>query len=161
MTLEEQKQSLIDAIDHVRNRLRTLIEGVDPDLVIHPASGWRLRDVLAHIVAWEREAVAAGKAHSEGKPEIPRQDISRFNQEAYEAWKEVDPQEVKTAHRAVYDELIDVVQRAPAERWGVKFVNSWSARATLDQHVRGILSHDAEHIAEIWHVVAAERPEAT
>jgi DinB superfamily len=154
MTLEEEKQALIEAIDYVRDRLNALIDGVDPDVVIHPASGWRLRDVLAHIAAWQREAVAAGRAHIAGEPEIPRQYIPRFNQETYEAWKEVDPQEVRAALWAVYDDLKDMVRHAPDECWDVEFVNSWHSQGTLTQHVRAILSHDAEHVSEIWQALS-------
>ncbi len=149
MSLQDEKQALIRAIDDMRDRIGALIDGVDPNTVIHPASGWRLCDLLAHIAAWEQEAIAAGKAHIAGEPEIPRQVIPRFNQEAYEKWKGVEPQAVRAAWLAVYDDLKDVVLRAPAERWKVEFVNSWSLQATLAAHVRAILAHDAEHLAEI------------
>jgi hypothetical protein len=149
MTLEDEERALNETIDRMRDRISALIDGVDPNLVIHQASGWRLRDLLAHIAAWEQEVVAAGKAHIAGEPEIPRQNIPRFNEKAYEKWKGMADQQVHAAWLAVYDDLKDVVLRAPADRWEVAFVNSWGADGTLPQHVHAILAHDAEHVDEI------------
>jgi hypothetical protein len=155
MPLEDEKQSVIERIDRVRDRLKAVIDGVDPDALIHQESGWRLRDVLAHIVAWQHEAIAAGKAHISGQPELPIPNMDRFNQEAYEAWKGRDYQEIYAAWLAVYEELKEIVQRAPADRWNVEFTNSWSFRGTLAQHIQSILAHDIEHREEIEGALAA------
>jgi hypothetical protein len=149
MTLDAEKQALLERIDDVRNRVLNLVEGLDPELVIHPDSGWCLRDVLAHVTAWQREAVEAGRAHIAGGPELPVRYIPRFNQDAYEESRQLSTEEIFAAWREVYDDLKDVVRSAPTDRWNVEFVNSWGARGTLAELVRSILSHDAEHVAEI------------
>jgi hypothetical protein len=149
MTLEDDKAALIERIDYVRDRIAALIEGVEPDTVIHDGSGWRLRDVLAHIAAWQGEAVAAGYSHIAGQGELPRRDIARFNQAAYEEWARLGAPDVLDAWQAVYDDLKDMVRRAPAEAWTDEFVYPWSEKGTLATLVRSILSHDAEHVAEI------------
>jgi len=149
MTLEAEKQALFEKIDYVRDRISELIDGVDPNLVIHSASGWRLCDLLAHITSWQREAVAAGLAHVAGQPEIPRQNVMAFNEASYKQWQSLSQQQIYADWLSVYEELKDVVRRAPAETWQEEFVYSWGQQGTLATLVRSILSHDAEHVAEI------------
>src|SRR5262245_18194606 len=131
MTIDDKKQALIEKIEDARRAFSSLIEGVDPVLVIHADSGWRLYDILVHVAAWEREAVAAGRAHIEGEPELPLQNIPKFNHDSYEAGKHDDVQKVRADWESVYDELIDVVNSAPDDVWFKKFIYSWGERGTL------------------------------
>jgi hypothetical protein len=149
MTLDDKKQALSNQIDDVRDSLSTLINGVDPNVVIHQDTGWRLHDVLAHILAWEQDAVEACRGHIAGEPDMPMRDIPRFNDAAYQEWRGRAWSEVYAAWWGVYDTLKDVVTRIPADRWDVEFVNSWGAMGTLAFTVRAILAHDAEHIVQI------------
>lgn len=149
MALEDETAALIERIDYVRDRVAALIEGVDTETIIHPASGWSLRDILAHIAAWQREAIAAGDAYLAGKGDTPLRDIHRFNQEAHEDSRRVSTQEVLDDWRAVYEALKDLVRRAPVDTWAGEFVFPWGERGTVATLVRSILSHDAEHAAEI------------
>jgi hypothetical protein len=156
MTLADQKQTLLDKIDRVRDQICAVIEGVDPDTIIHQESGWRLRDMLAHIVAWQEEAIAAGLAHIGGDAGIPFKNISSFNADAYEAWKDIDYSEIYDSWLAGYAALKEIVERAPDELWDVEFINSWRLVASLAGHVHSILAHDIEHRDEIRDALDAQ-----
>ena len=149
MSMQDEKAALIEQIKHVREVIGGLINDVDPNLIIHADSGWRLRDILVHVTAWEQEAIAAAEAHIGGGPELPLQNIPKFNQDAYEGGRQADAQSVQDAWLMIYDDLIDVVTRAPEESWDIEFICTWGELGTLAQLVRSILSHDEEHAAEI------------
>jgi hypothetical protein len=83
------KQAVLDEIRAARADLRGALEGLDEGEMLRPGvvGVWSVKDVLAHIAAWESELVTAlNKAQGRGVPRIVQiDDIDEWNAEQYHA----------------------------------------------------------------------------
>ena len=82
------KQSLLAELEAARNDLLDTLEGLPPDkMQITGVVGfWSVKDVLAHLVAWESETVTAlNQAQNKRVPSIMNiDDIDGWNDQQYE-----------------------------------------------------------------------------
>ena len=85
------KSDLLDVIDAERTRLESLLEGLTDAQITEPGveAFWSIKDVLAHIAAWERLAFDRISAALSGEalkfPIIKGDaDVDRYNAEIYE-----------------------------------------------------------------------------
>jgi hypothetical protein len=81
------KQALLDEIVAARTDLSVVLHGLTPDhFLISGVSGiWSIKDILAHLVAWESETVTAfNQAQNSKIPALLRiDDIDSWNDEQY------------------------------------------------------------------------------
>ena len=87
------KARLLKQMRGERAKLEALVGSIDEiQMEVTPAQGeWSIKDVLAHIAAWERhfrgwfEAEAQGQQPSWPVPPVTKEDIERFNLQVYAA----------------------------------------------------------------------------
>lgn len=85
------KSDLLDVIHTERARLNSLLEGLTPSQMTEPGvePSWSIKDILAHIAAWERLAIDRIHAAVSGDPlNFPLikgdADVDKFNANVYE-----------------------------------------------------------------------------
>jgi uncharacterized damage-inducible protein DinB len=108
---------LLARIRRDRAGLDAALEGLSADQQTEPSldAGWSVKDVLAHISAWERictrwlEAVESGESPS--RPEVA--DLDDTNARLYDEAKERALTAVLGESRASYAALIATVERLP------------------------------------------------
>lgn len=83
------KQNIIAAYERARNKFLRAIEGLSEDEMLTPGAVgyWSVKDVLAHLTAWESELIT-GLVHVENKkkgaPSVATiEDIDEWNEEQY------------------------------------------------------------------------------
>jgi DinB superfamily len=109
-------EALIDLSDEDLDRPRPA------DDVTH---GWSARDLLGHLVAWQEHAlVVAGElAVGTSSPAKERADAEwelrgdAINAELLEAWRALDPGEVRRRARSAPGELRGTLTMVPEARW--------------------------------------------
>jgi hypothetical protein len=144
------KQKLTKRIRADRARLDELIAGIDSAQMVEPAldQGWSVKDVLAHISAWERLCTgwlqAAMRDETPDRPEV--RDVDGFNNSTFAANRDRPLADVRAESAASYAAIVAAVEATPdAElasdsRFGRP---GWQlASANSDDHYR-------EHIAQI------------
>ena len=85
--MHKTKQDVVDEIISARADLLDAIDGLPPDARRKPfaVGKWSVKDVLAHITAWESELVTAlNQAQNNRTPHIAQiDDIDQWNEEQY------------------------------------------------------------------------------
>lgn len=105
------KSDLLEVIHAERARLESLFEGLTADQMVTPGveAAWSIKDILAHMAAWERLAYDRIHAAMSGDPlKFPLikgdADVDKFNAEVYEKDKELPldavTAEFQDSHRA-------------------------------------------------------------
>ncbi len=61
-----EKMRLIRLLEDSRQAALDALKDVDYEQVVYPDGGWRVKDVIAHIAAWDQEVAVAMEAHGRG-----------------------------------------------------------------------------------------------
>jgi len=146
--MDAAAQAIIQKIDDSYSQAVRLYRSVPVAKVIEPSlsNGWSVKDVIAHIAAWEwRCASLLQESHKSDAPLKAEPHVDALNQEIHQdrqewAWEEVE-YDFRAAHRA----LIEAIKNFPAERLKSKFVKETIATHTWQ--------HYAKHLPDIqrWH----------
>ena len=128
------------------------------DAQIEGAHGWTARDLIAHMVAWQEVALAVAKdlavnERSRTKEQADADWAARgdvINDEINEAWRALQPEEVRRRLRTAAGELRGYLTVVPEMRW-VK--NSDILKFFLNETV----DHYADHLDDLAAVYAETR----
>jgi hypothetical protein len=120
---EEQpatKAELLDGIRCQRQILEDLIAGLRPEqMVIGGVVGdWSVKDILAHIVAWEQRMVMwAGRYLAGESPLLPDgpEDVDRLNAEIYEQHKDRPLEQIVDRFRLSYPQALQVAEETSVD----------------------------------------------
>ena len=149
------KAELVDAIRAARERLEKALAELGKEQMTQPGveSNWSVKDILAHIVAWEQRMVLwVGQALRGEVPAIPAtwDEVHRLNEQSYWENRDRPLAEVLAEFQRSYREALDVVEAAPEqdlidpERFG------WREGVPLARVVAANTSwHYAEHLESI------------
>ncbi len=58
----KQKQIIINRLGESHVKLEGILDALDLDMVIHPETDWRIRDILGHIATWDRVLIRSIKS---------------------------------------------------------------------------------------------------
>lgn len=142
------KSHALAALRESRQETQTVIKRLDLDAIAHPATGWRVRDVLGHVAVWEIEAAQALEAYRRGES-YPVVSISDLNQQAYDARKD-QPLDVALAEwQSAREAFISVLESIPAEEYATVILFPWRGHGGIDRMVAIMVGHEREHLDEI------------
>jgi hypothetical protein len=140
---------LLNYIDRVRVEMNSLVEKIDPNLEICP--GWRIKEVLGHITAWEIVIDKALLAYQAGDPPyfLHEQDFDEFNREAVEYRANWSLEQVIREWKDARVNLIKTIQKLKEEDLPVEIVLPWGSERTIYELIEIIDEHESEHIDDI------------
>ena len=150
-------EQLVASIRGERARLDALVSSLNDAQMVAPEldAGWSVKDVLAHISAWEQLCV---KWIREGRREegpFTQASIDAFNDSIYQANRERTLLEVREHARGSYEEMIATAEGvisgldAPPP-WASDEFTGGAATATLGQIISANSDeHYGEHIEQI------------
>ena len=146
--METSVEAIIDKIESSYSDLVRLTRSVPVTKVEEAtlSNGWSVKDVLAHIAAWERRcANLLDESHVSDGPFEAEPDVDALNREFYEERNEWEWEEVENNFRETHEELIEAIRQLPAERLNDSFIQESIAEETW--------KHYAEHLPELqqWH----------
>jgi hypothetical protein len=99
LTLDTAQES-IERLDAVEARIRARVQVLGPETIVHDTSGWTVKDVLAHLAAWNWHQLKSVQAALNGTSFT----ISPFVMEA-ENWR-IYREAFALPWRAVYAEWL-------------------------------------------------------
>jgi len=139
---------IIEKIESSYANILRLYRSVPVAALIEPTlpNGWSVKDLLAHIAAWEwRCAFLLDEAHHTNAPLKAIPDVEALNREIYQerlewSWTEAEV-DFRNAHQALLKSIWDL----PAERLNDPFIQQAIAEETWE--------HYAEHLPDLkrWH----------
>ncbi|HVO68434.1 MAG TPA: DinB family protein [Aggregatilineaceae bacterium] len=154
---DAEKARLIRLLDNTRLRTLTLLQGIDGDRVVHQDTGWRVKDVVRHIVFWEEEVLAALIALKENTTYIIGDFFSfdAYNHQDFQRRRDQPFLQIQDDLRTVRDRLKAALVALPPERFEGTMLFPWPQGGTLSDMMAIMAGHECEHVNEILSAVEA------
>jgi hypothetical protein len=149
---------LQDRDELVRQLERTQYEGMatlaelDPYAVVYPESGWQVKDVVAHLAAWDEPTALSFQAYAEGgEYSIPGyHDLEAFNWAAYEGRRDIPYTQVYSDWDAARTRIKEIVAGLSSEQLaGDMLFPSGQSRGACIQLIREVWEHQELHFNDI------------
>jgi len=140
---------LIKSIDSVRSELKVMLESIDPELEICP--GWKIKEVVGHITAWEIVIDKALKAFQAGDPPyfLREQDFDLFNKGEVEKRSGWTLAEVIREWEEVRKELKRTITKLNEDDLQMEIVLPWGSERTVRELIEIIAEHEGEHAENV------------
>lgn len=146
----QEKQRLIFLLEGERRKTIELLRDVNPYLVIHTDSGWRVIDVIGHLAAWEREVLAAIQAFHEGDVyTIPNFEREAYNHAQYQRRRTLDPAQIRMDWGMARRDLQDVIHDLHDHCFTTEMSYPSGRRGMVIALIEELAEHEAEHRQEI------------
>ena len=145
------KETLLDLIRTTYPGLFEQLEVADLERVIYEETGWRGRELLSHMAAWNLVVALSLEYFSRGEEYlIPDFAEDQFNQRTAVEHKDLPLDEVMGHWKRSVEELISALERIPTEKFPGNLLYPWGdERGDIIQLVKYFIEHDQEHVAEI------------
>ncbi len=146
----EEKQRLLGLLERSRQAALVALQGVSDRALVYADTGWRVQDLLGHLAAWEREALAALQAHAEGEAYSLDDEARRtFNETAFLRRKEFDPMQCRMDWGMVRRDLQFAIYEIDAARLAEPLRLPWGTYGTVADLVERMVRHEEAHLRDI------------
>jgi len=143
--MEKDIALLINEMDDTRQQIKALIKQTDPKLEICP--GWRIKDVVGHITAWEIVIHKALLAFIAGDPPyfLHEQDFDQFNKAEVKKRAGHSFQQVLQEWKATRQDIKNTINKIKEEDLNQELVLPWGSERTIRELIEIITEHEDEH----------------
>ncbi len=149
----EQKENILTRLSDSHSELEQTLEGLDLELVIHPDTDWRIRDILGHIASWDRVLIHAIETFLEGSEYvIPGMvgDETDYNAQKVIEQKNLSTSEILKEWNLSRIDFIAAVQQIPPEKFFDELAFPWGdERGSISFMIEYMIEHNGEHQEEI------------
>lgn len=145
MAKQTSKEQLMKDIHAERRRLEKNLSPLSAEDMLQPrvTGAWSVKDILAHLVAWEMllmEWYQAGIQGSSSEIEpvgMCQTAMDALNQHIYEVnqWRSLD--EVLAEFHASYQQVVTVIEGIPEGDMFVRRRFTWTGKLTLADYIAG------------------------
>jgi len=152
------KEQLLTIIEEAHNKLLRAIEGFTPEQMTEPAldGGRSVKDVLAHVTAWERLLLSVLPQVNSGRKELPTggddnfEGTDSFNKKVFAKNKDRPYADVASDFASTYAELLDFINATPEDRLlGPASPTWWGQEPTWQFIAENTYRHYTEHAEQI------------
>ena len=151
--VEEQRRALLALLEGTRRNTGDLLARLDPELEVHhDERAWRVRDIVGHLGVWNAEAARSLQAHASGGEYIcapGRGQYDEYNGPAAEERGTWTLPQVWAEYELAHEQLRQIIERLPAERWQAAMVFPWNERGTVEQLIRRMMKHETRDHCEL------------
>jgi hypothetical protein len=157
--LTAEHKRLVELLQESRVQTQASLLGIESKLVIYPEIGWRVKDIVAHLTAWEEEAIKSLEAYRRGE-EYQIEGFSsddEYNAKVFAERKDFTVTHVCAEWEKTHERLIAQVRQM--EPWKLKgpVLCPWGARGTVAHMIEELVKHEQEHVRDIVAVTAANK----
>jgi len=131
------KSDLLEVIRTERERLESLLVGLDDSRKLEPGveASWSIKDILAHIAAWERLAYDRIQAAVSGNPlKFPLikgdADVDKFNAEVFEKNKKSSIADVTDEFHGSHQDFIGQIGTLAEDFLSKPLPFDWAGKLT-------------------------------
>lgn len=149
------KAALVAELNRTLSEGMEALKGIDPNAVVYADSGWTVKDLIAHLAAWDEPGVLCFEAFAEGNTyRIPNYvDYDTFNWQEYEKRKNLPVDEVYASWEAARTRIREIVEQLTPEQLEEQIMypaGNYNTCATL---VTEVWEHQEEHFEQIFAAV--------
>jgi uncharacterized protein (TIGR03083 family) len=145
MTKQTSKTGLLEDIRIQRARLETAIASLTRSEMTLPGvvGDWSVKDVLAHLAAWERFFLGWYEAGRSGVQAMPtpvgmsRNAIDALNADIYKRNRRRSLDSVVADFRSSHQALLTVVRSIPEQEMFARGHYAWTGKLTLADYIAG------------------------
>ena len=115
------KEELLENIRTWRAKLEETLDQLSDEQLQEPGleGGWSVKDVMAHLAAWEQKMIAWAKQYIGGTEPNDRpqndDDINAMNAQLHESNKGKSLEEVRTAFKESYPQAVALTESVPED----------------------------------------------
>jgi uncharacterized protein (TIGR03083 family) len=147
-----------------RERLLAALEGLSDDQMLQPGvcGDWSVRDIVAHVAAWDREVTAMfeGMLKGERTPflDFDEDELEQFNQERHAATLNVPVSNAIAELMASRQDLLDLLRATDNAKLFAPAPGDEHADMSIAACLSAQISHDEEHaeMIEGWRERSAD-----
>jgi len=153
--VDEQKETFRRMLAESRAKFEAALRDMDPQQVVYAESGWRVKDIIAHITAWELEVTTSLRAYNEGReytiPGYTTDDA--YNADIFRQYQHRPMEQLRADWGAVRAGMVAAIRAIPATRFEGQIMCPWNKYSAIDGIVRDMVNHEAEHLDDILSMV--------
>lgn len=153
--LQISKSALLEAMQSGYEEWENLLVQLDEATVTRPgASGtWSIKDVLGHIISWQRLTLARLEPLTRGEefvPDGPKKTIDEWNARFYLENRDKSLAELQDEARTVYRQVVTLVENLSEEQLNDPAQVKWLGGSPAWKWIEGnTYEHYQEHVAAI------------
>lgn len=148
--IDDQIRALNDAVA----AFVALVDRLDQETFVGPLGRWSVRDVVAHLIGWNRYTVRGAKQIARGELPFydvdPGEDYAKVNRDHVRAYPSLVKEELLAELRASARELTEALSRLEPDTWDHDFgVRHKGETVTIRSTVDDVVADYAHHAAQI------------
>lgn len=156
-TRKKNKAELLEYLTQGRARLLSAIEGLgEEEMTISGVVGdWSVKEVLAHIAAWDKESKAViERAISQEQPKFDytisgRRGFAKWNAQEVEKRRAMSVGQILAEMEEAREGLIELTRQLSDEELSRRFIPPWRWPSTPRRNLEIQAEHDIEHADQI------------
>jgi len=119
------KESTLQLLDKEYQNLRQAIDGLDEEQLSRAwFDSWSVKDIVAHVLGWEREMTGALERMARGerptREGVDYSNVDEWNAKFSKAMTQISPQTVLAAWRQVHMNYVKAARAVSDDRYGVR-----------------------------------------
>ncbi len=147
---EQENERLIRLLDDAYKETMGVVNRIDSNAIAHPDMGWRVKDVMSHLVAWEVECVNSLRAYQNGQEHAvvgagKFASDDDFNLHSYEKRKNLNATQIQDEWVKARNEFKEELQQTPPDKLAGPIRCPWGARSSVSSMIEEIVKHEIEH----------------
>lgn len=141
--------------------VRTQLDDVDPERVIYEESGWRVKDIIAHVATWDAETLRSLHAFRRGTEyKIPSYvDDDDFNAYAATARMDESYEQIFADWDATRRWMRILINAMTPEDFAAEMTYPSGERGQVGRLLQEIFEHQDEHLDDIHRALIAHTSE--
>jgi hypothetical protein len=149
--IDDEKKRLSKWLDETREKTAAALKGIDPNLMIYADAGWRVKDIIAHLTAWEVEVTTSVRAYASGRSYsiFNYEDDDTYNKQAYLNSRDMPAGQIFGDWAAIRAGLKTAIRAIPPARFGGEIMCPWHETSTIEHIVKDMVNHEDEHLQDI------------
>jgi hypothetical protein len=152
MTLSSERERLLRRLDESHYAAMSAVRKLDPNAMIYPEGGWRVKDVIGHLVAWEEEMVKSLQAYCDGGEYrlSGAANDDEYNEQFFQKRKDYPLERIHEEWALVRGRMKALIATLSAEQFAGKFLFPWGEHETAAYLIdHDMIPHMQEHIDDI------------
>ncbi|MEA2573678.1 MAG: hypothetical protein QOH93_976 [Chloroflexia bacterium] len=153
-----RRQMLAGQLQEARERLVNSYAGLTDEEMLEPgvAGDWSIRDILAHVAAWDRAQTEAYRLMLRGERpallDLEEEENESFNQEHHVRLKDLSLQEIITELFAAREEMVTLLREVDNNALFAPAPGDEHAELSIAACISVSTNHDEEHaeMIENW-----------
>lgn len=148
--MSQSKAELQQALKQRYEEVLRLLPTINPLMVVYEESGWRVKDIIAHVVTWETERLRSLHAYRRGSAyQIKGYERDEYNGLAANAKQFETLDQILMDWDAVRNWFDIYLNAMPESAMNDDMIFPWGQTGTVRELITSMLTHLETHLADI------------